>query len=115
MTAMAGVANRNTGLSLSLLKGKAMTKLVFEPVDHIQAATGENHYYRAFQDDEGWVLYIHKFNDEGVAGYGVPVGTRTYESALVFAQAFEEGTADLMSARILQATLRVFSKPSKEG
>ena len=87
-------------------------KLVFEPVDHIQAATGANHYYRAFQNGEGWVLYIHKFNGEGVAGYGVPVGTTTYENARVFAQAFEDGI--VMSEQILQAAY-VVSKPSKEG
>lgn len=67
-----------------------MTQLSWEQVDQIQAATGENHYYRAFRVENGWVLHIHEFNTEGVPGSGQPVGTTTFGRAQEFAQAFED-------------------------
>ena len=67
-----------------------MTQLSWGQVDQIQAATGENHYYRAFQVDNGWVLYIHEFNTEGVPESSQPVGTTTFGRAQEFAQAFED-------------------------
>jgi hypothetical protein len=88
-----------------------MTQLSWEQVDEIQATTGENHYYRAFRVDvNGWVLYIHRFDDDGAAVNGVPVGTTTYENAQAIAQAYEDSTADLMSARIAEARV-AFVKP----
>lgn len=67
-----------------------MTKLSWEQVDQIQTATGENHYYRAFPANRGWIVHIHEFNTEGVPGSGQPVGTTTFERAQEFAQAFED-------------------------
>jgi hypothetical protein len=93
-----------------------MAQLSWEQVDQIQAATGANTYYRAFEVDKGWVLYIHKFNQEPdgdpFVGYdGVPVGTTTLENAQAIAQAYEDSTADLMSARIAEAARVAFAKP----
>ena len=86
-----------------------MNKLSFEPVDHIQAAIGANHYYRAFQiDDETWIVYVHQFDQLQAARGFEPdpfvYSTPTFEKAQVFAQAFEDSKADLMSARIARAT-----------
>lgn len=67
-----------------------MTKLFWEQVDQIQAATGENHYYRAFPAGRGWIMHIHEFDTEGIPSPGQPVGTTTFEHAQEFAQAFED-------------------------
>jgi|688.fasta_scaffold225771_1 hypothetical protein len=65
-------------------------KLTFEKVDQIWAATGRDHYYRTFRIEDGWILYIHPFNDDKIPDRGVPVGTLTFDNAQTFAQAFED-------------------------
>jgi hypothetical protein len=86
-----------------------MTKLSWEPVDQIQAATGKNHYYRAFQVDEGWIVYVHEFDQMRAARgfYTEPLSyvTSTFEMAQAFAQAFEDDGAEKnVSNRVARAT-----------
>jgi|694.fasta_scaffold125766_4 hypothetical protein len=79
-------------------------KLSFEPVDRILAATGESHFYRAFQVDEGWIVYVHGF-DAAAGERPLMYTASTLERAQVFAQAFENGDAEKnVSKRIAQAT-----------
>lgn len=73
-------------------------KLSFSPVDRILAATGNNHYYRAFPIEENWIVYVHQF-DQLQAGRGfLPdpfvYTTTSFETAQAFAQAFEDGDAE---------------------
>ena len=78
-------------------------KLVFEQVDRIWTATGKENYYRIFPTEEGWIVYIHQFDGDGIPSHGIPAGTMAYDMAQAFAQAYEDGTADLVSARMAQA------------
>lgn len=86
-----------------------MTELSFEQVDQIQAATGDNHYYRVFQiEEENWIVYIHQFDQlQAARGFRpdpLVYTTSSFEMAQTFAQAFEDSKADLLSARIAKAT-----------
>lgn len=86
-----------------------MSELNFEKVDQIQAATGKDHYYRAFQIDEGWILYIHPCGSDGIFVHGMSVGASSYENAQAFAQAYEDSTADLASVRMTEASRAVYA------
>lgn len=101
-------------------------KLSFEPVDRIQAATGENHYYRAFQVDEGWIVYVHEFGEfdqlraaRGFLPEPLVYTTLTFEMAQVFAQAFEddaaEGNASRRVARATQVACGIAQKGDGHG
>lgn len=85
-------------------------KLTFEKVDEIWTATGENHYYRTFPTENGWVVFVHRCDGGDVenAARGIPVGATSYENAQAFAQAFEDSTVELLSGRLTQATRAVF-------
>jgi hypothetical protein len=93
-----------------------MTKLSWEKVDEIQAATGKNHYYRTFQTDEGWIAFIHQFDQPGeFVGNPQVYTVSTFEMAQAFAQAFEDYEEKSMSERVARATQVVTGVTTEEG
>ena len=91
-------------------------KLAFESVDRIQAATGENHYYRAFQVDEGWIVYIHEFDQlrsaRGFRTEPFVYTTSTFDTAQAFAQAFEDDAAEKDTLKRVARATQVVCKSS---
>lgn len=89
-----------------------MSELTFETVDAIQAATGDNHYYRVFQiEEENWIVYVHQFDQLQLARGFLPdpfvYTTSSFEMAQAFAQAFEDDAAEKNAAKRVAHATRV--------